>query len=109
MLGNRRGLVRLNWPYKVPSQMKIFQCGHFLEGFLQVTFAKMHEATGVGDANIVCEMAFAGSNHKNVTIVILAFTRAAPYSLEQICYIVREWLFVHDAHVNGLEVCGTRE
>ena len=63
----------------------------------------------MGGPNILCEMAFAGSNHKNVTIVILAFPRAAPYSLEQICYIVRKRLFVHDAHVSGLEACGTRE
>ena len=44
----------------------------------------------MGGPNILCEMAFAGSNHKNVTIVILAFPCAAPYSLEQTCYIVKK-------------------
>ena len=103
----RTGFVGLDWTYKVPDQMQVIQLGHFLQRLLQIILTEMHQATGVGGPNVTGGTGLANSNHKNVTIAILAFLCAAPYSLEQLCYIVGKQLFVHGANLSGFGVWAT--
>jgi hypothetical protein len=67
----------------------------------------MDQATGVRCPNVPRGTVLANSNHKNVTIAILAFLGAAPYSLEQLSDIVGKRLVIHGANVSGYRVCVT--
>ena len=51
MLGNRLGLVRLNGADKVPDQGQLTEFGLFFQGFLQVVFAEVTQARGIGFAH----------------------------------------------------------
>jgi hypothetical protein len=96
--------IGLDRAYKVPHQRQVLQFMYLLQGLLHIVFAEVHQAAGMGCPNILRGTGLAHGNHKNVTIAILAFFCAAPYSLKQLCYIVEKQLFVHGANVSGFGV-----
>ena len=94
-------LIGLDRPYKVPDEWQVLQFANLMQRFLQIVLPEMQQAAGVSLPHLQRGPCLAHGNHKNVTIAILAFLCAAPYSLEQLCYIVGEQLFVHGANVSG--------
>ncbi len=100
VLGDVLCFVGLYGPDKMPAGVDIIECCNFLQGFLQIVFAKIAYTVLVGYLNGGGGPGFTGRNDTDVFWPALAFLCSETYSVKQGCYIVAYQCVTHTGNVS---------